>query len=235
MKLKARTAPMPARPTPPAADAKKPTAPPVAAAKKSNPFGAASAVDTASKLQEMDLKKKEEPVKKVDMWKKEPVVNADVPKEPVKQEEVKVEQKSPVKEEGFTTVVAPTSKEEPPAAKATDDQPEASPKKSEEKEKKRRQPEKVNSRAAAFETSAPVSNPLLGLQTKVCFSCPILTVVFFLFRTRHKTVTEENERIDRMLEIKDLLLLPTHVLRPLQSLTDQIVRIVDVRIVDRLL
>jgi hypothetical protein len=48
-------------------------------------------------------------------------------------------------------------------------------------------------------------------------------------------VTEENERIDRMLEIKDLLLLPTHVLRPLQSLTDQIVRIVDVMIADRLL
>jgi hypothetical protein len=161
MKLKARTAPMPARPTPPAAVAKKP---PVAAAKKSNPFGAASAVDTASKLQEMDLKKKEEPVKKVDMWKKEPVVKADVPKEPapVKQEEFKVEQKAPVKEEGFTTVVAPNapSKEEPPAPKATEDKPEE--KKSEEKKKKQREPEKVNSRAAAFETSAPVSTLLLG-------------------------------------------------------------------------
>jgi hypothetical protein len=171
MKLKARTAPMPARPAPPAAVAKKPTAPPAAAAKKSNPFGAASAVDTASKLQEMDLKKKEEPVKKVDMWKKEPVVKADAPKEPVKQEEVKVEQKESVKEEGFTTVVAPNTKEEPPAAKVAEDKPEADSKKSEEKkEKKRREPEKVNSRASAFETSAPVSTFLVvAFRTKYVF------------------------------------------------------------------
>jgi hypothetical protein len=116
----------------------------------------------------MDLKKKEEPVKKVDMWKKEPVVKADVPKEPVKQEEVKVLQKDPIKEEGFTTVVAP-NKEEPPAAKVTEEKPEADSKKSEEKEKekKRREPEKVNSRAAAFETSAPVSTLLLAEQNKV--------------------------------------------------------------------
>jgi hypothetical protein len=172
MKLKARTAPMPARPTPPVAVAKKPTAPAAAAAKKSNPFGAASAVDTASKLQEMDLKKKEEPVKKVDMWKKEPVVKADVPKEPVKQEEPKVEQKEPVKEEGFTTVVAPNTKEEPPVAKVTEDKPEADSKKAEEKkkEKKQREPEKVNSRAAAFETSAPVSSFLVvAWRTKYVF------------------------------------------------------------------
>jgi hypothetical protein len=48
-------------------------------------------------------------------------------------------------------------------------------------------------------------------------------------------VTEENERIERILETKDLLLLPTHVLRPLLSLTDRTVRIVDVMIADRLL
>jgi hypothetical protein len=234
MKLKARTAPMPARPTPPAAVAKKPTAPPVAAAKKSNPFGAASAVDTASKLQELDLKKKEEPVKKVDMWKKEPVVKADVPKEPAKQEEVKVEQKAPVKEEGFTTVVAPSSKEEPPATKVTEDQPEETNKKAEEKEKKRREPEKVNSRAAAFETSAPVSTLLLAEPSMFLLSISHSSI-HVLNRTRRKTVTEENERIDRMLEVKDLLLLPTRVLRPLQSLIDQTVRIVDVMIADHLL
>jgi hypothetical protein len=82
-------------------------------------------VDTGSKLAEMDLKKKDAPVEKVDMRKKEPqiapkkeetVEKVELQKKPV-EPEVKVVLK---KEEGFTTVVAATSsKEETPAAKAT--------------------------------------------------------------------------------------------------------------------
>lgn len=61
------------------------------------------------------------------------------------------------------------------------------------------------------------------------------TLLFFLYRTRRRTATEENERIEQTLETKDLLLLPTRVLRLQQNLTDQTERIVDVTIADRLL
>lgn len=130
---------------PPAAATNKPNllgakkASPAVAVKKSNPFGAASAVDTASKLAKLDLKKKE--------WGK---VDA------------KPEQKEPVKEEA-APVVAPTKEETPaPAAKESEKKPEPDAEKSEEKEKKRREPEKVNSRAAAMESSGPVSTSLFA-------------------------------------------------------------------------
>jgi hypothetical protein len=216
MKLKARTTPMPARPAPPAAAVKKPTAAPVAAAKKSNPFGAASAVDTASKLAEMDLKKKDQPAEKIDMWKKEPqiapkkeepVEKMEVQKKPV-EPEAKVVAKDSPKEEGFTTVVAPSSKEEAPAAK---EQPEADSKKAEEKEKekKRREPEKVNSRAAAFET-APVR--ILGVTERsmflLWFTSHSSMYSFFLHQRRAAIpATEENQENIRILGInRDLLL-----------------------------
>ena len=146
LQLKSRTAPAPvAAAAPPVtktaaepAAAPKPSVAPVApkpSAPKANPFGSASAVDTASKLAKLDLKD-ESPVvapKAVEPKKEEPILIA----------ESKVD--GPKKEEAAPQVADEKSKEEVVAAAV-----ESSVEKPERKEKPKREPEVVNSRAAAF-------------------------------------------------------------------------------------
>jgi hypothetical protein len=119
---------------------------------KANPFGDASAVDTASKLAELEIKE-----------------SASKESVPVKQEEATPEEISLVLEE------AKEMEEEPKEFKQAEETMESNEKTKEEKEKrekKRREPEVINSRAAAFESSAPIKREVSMLH---CFNTLLCT------------------------------------------------------------
>lgn len=137
LQLKSRTAPTPpsapAAPKPPAPKLPAATAPKVAVSDrpKSNPFGGASAVDTASKLAMLDIKEKPAPTPaKVEPKEQEP-----------KREE-------PKEAEGN---LVPDDKKAHDDVEETEKNLEHVEKK---KEKKKREPEVVNSRAAALGAEA---------------------------------------------------------------------------------
>lgn len=148
--------------------------------KKSNPFGNASAVDTASKLAELDLKKKEAKVE-------------------VKKPVEKVAEKAPEKKEEPVAVAAAPTKEK--------DEGTAAKPKEEKEEKKRREPEKVNTRAAAFE-SAPVSNRWCRCRflPAVSYRSMLLTPwsLRLLNHRNRKTATEETAT-DLMQDVSKVL------------------------------
>jgi hypothetical protein len=172
--LKARTLPMPASspiassmsPTVPSSDRITDRAP---AAPKSNPFGSATAVDTASKLEKIAITEPPSKLEKNAIAEPSSKPEENAIAEPINgPDSVSASEKSPcvipsekiIDENGGPVVEGPK-----PDALALDKSPLMA--KSERKEKVKREPEIINSRAAAFGASSGIE----GAKSEVCCFC----------------------------------------------------------------
>ena len=132
-----------------------------------NPFGNASAVDTASKLAELEIKENGSTRKEV---------------EPLKaQESIKDSDVTESMQDTHIVVEAPMETEKPSEAM-------------DKKESKRREPEIVNSRAVAFENAPNVKRDVSLLFTSLYLHCIHVLTVTFMDYTLTPIVRQSQEQ-----------------------------------------
>jgi hypothetical protein len=144
---------------------------------KSNPFGSATAVDTASKLAKIDLREKEQKKEQAEEKVQETVAKDE--EKPAVEEKKDAPEKSNAENNAEEANDATNNDEEPAQEKEggenKDDENGGGEKKRERRERKMRQPKVVNSRAAMLgEAEAPKKEVSFHI-----LSCCCLMVIFF--------------------------------------------------------
>lgn len=159
---------------------------------KSNPFGSATAVDTASRFAKIDLRENEQKEQKKEQAEQE-TADAKEEEKPAKEEKIEADVAEKAGAENNTqseeTIDATNNDEEPSAkeGETKDEENKNGEKKRERRERKMRQPKVVNSRAAMLDaTDAPKkvvrsstyfgAYPFLSSFLEPKFSHPILNI-----------------------------------------------------------